>query len=125
MKQKSVYCYRICIMKSFKKFVESFNIKNRAKANFAVSEPESFGSSQDLGLLKGLSKHALKLYEHQTDVKNFKKLVLSDPENLDYEKRVKELLENNNVKDVLSEETLDELLSNEKLLNDLGIDEQL
>ena len=32
--------------------------------------------------LDSLSKHALKLYEKKCDIKNFTKLVLSDPENI-------------------------------------------
>lgn len=56
--------------------------------------------------LKGLSEHALKLYEKKSDIKKFTKLALSNPENDDY----KELIEK-----------LFDLSDNEKFMRDLGI----
>ena len=56
--------------------------------------------------LRGLSEHALNLYEKTSDVKKFAKLALSDPENNDCDDLVAKLFD---------------LSENEKFLRDLGL----
>ena len=70
--------------------------------------------------LKNLSKQALDLYERKTDIKNFSKLVLSDPENLSHNEMVEELFEEG-VADPFVDDKLEMLANNEKFLRDLGL----
>lgn len=71
--------------------------------------------------LKNLSKHALDLYERKTDINNFTKLVLSDPENQSHNKMVDELFDKKGIINPLSDEALFELSENRKFLDDLGL----
>jgi hypothetical protein len=67
-----------------------------------------------------MSKHALKLHEKQCDIKNFTKLVLSDPENTTHNERVEQLLKED-VLDPLSDKVIEELSNNKELWKDLGL----
>ena len=70
--------------------------------------------------LSKMSKHALNLYERKTDINNFKKLVLSNPENDSHNRIVDELFSKNGSRNPFSEEALLELSENSRFLDDLG-----
>jgi hypothetical protein len=71
--------------------------------------------------LSKMSKHALNLYERKTDINNFKKLVLSNPENDSHNKYVDELFSSTDCKNPFSDEALLELSENSRFLEDLGL----
>lgn len=66
-------------------------------------------------------KHALNLYERKTDVNNFTRLALSDPENTSHNQIVDELFGKEGVVDPFSEDALFSLSDNERFLKDLGL----
>ena len=70
--------------------------------------------------LDSLSKHALQLYERQCDIKNFTKLVMSDPENTSHNAIIDDLFEKG-VKDPLERQKLEKLAQNDRFLKDLGL----
>lgn len=108
-------------MKIFKQLSEKLNIKTKKAAAQGMIKPidVDFDLSKN-EFLDNLSKHALRLYEKQCDIKNFTKLVLSDPENTNHNQIVEELLKKD-VKDPLENKKLADLANNEKLLKDLGL----
>ena len=108
-------------MKIFKELSKKLNNNAKKASNQGMIKPidVDFDLSKN-EVLDSLSKHALKLYEKQTAIKNFTKLVLSDPENLSHNDRVSELLKSG-VKDPLDKEQLSNLSNNQKLLRDLGL----
>ena len=61
------------------------------------------------------------LYERKTDITNFTRLALSDPENTSHNKIVDELFGQEGVVDPFSEDALFSLSENEKFLKDLGL----
>jgi hypothetical protein len=71
--------------------------------------------------LTKMSKDAVNLYERKIDINNFKKLVLSNPENESHNKIVDDLFLNTNTKNPFSEEALFELSENTRFLEDLGL----
>lgn len=106
----------------FKKLAKQLKAENDATAYSFMSSPvEPLEDVAKKSFLKSLSKHALNLYERKTDVKNFTKLVLSDPENTSHNKIVDELFSKNGNIDPYSEESLFDLSNNEKFLRDLGL----
>lgn len=106
----------------FKKLAKQLKAENDATARSFMSSPaESLEDLSKKSFLKSLSKHALNLYERKTDVKNFTRLVLSDPENTSHNKIVDELFSKNGTVDPYSEESLFNLSNNEKFLKDLGL----
>ena len=87
-----------------------------------ISPVKDLKEQNKKNFLKNLSKHALNLYERKTDINNFTKLALSDPENLSHNKIMDELFGQKDVVDPFSEEELFGLSNNERLLKDLGLD---
>ena len=79
--------------------------------NFDISKNE---------FLDNLTKHAVKLYEKKCDIKNFSKLVLSNPENTSHNELVEELFQKG-VIDPLEDEKLEKLADNSRFLRDLGL----
>lgn len=108
-------------MKLFKELSEKLNINHKKASNQGMIKPidVNFDTSKN-EFLDNLSKHALKLYEKKCDVKNFTKLVLSDPENSSHNDIVKQLFESG-AKDPLEDKKLADLADNNKLLKDLGL----
>ncbi len=109
-------------MNLFEQLAKKLNFKTGKPLNNCMTGPDNAdfeGYSREL--LNNLSKHALKLYEKQCDIKNFTKLVLSNPENTSHEEIVANLFEKG-VKDPLENEKLAGLADNKNLLKDLGID---
>ncbi len=106
-------------MKLFKQLSEKLNIKaKKASANGMIRPIDVDFNISKNEFLDNLSRNAVKLYEKKCDVKNFTKLVLSDPENTSHNKIVEELFR---VSDSLEEKKLSQLADNERLLRDLGL----
>lgn len=77
-------------MKIFDMLAQKLNIKNSKHQIAGATNPIEENSGNEF--LNTMSKHALKLYEKQCDIKNFTKLALSDPENTSHNERVEQLL---------------------------------
>ncbi len=71
--------------------------------------------------LNKMTHSALNLYERNCDIKNFSKLVLSDPEN-DSHNRIMDELFASGVKDPFDKSKLTQLSDNKRFLRDLGLD---
>lgn len=108
-------------MKLFKELSEKLNLRAKKASSQGMIRPidVDFNVSKN-EFLDNLSKHAVNLYEKQCDIKNFTKLVLSNPENTSHNKIVEDLL-SKNVKDPLEKEKLAELADNQRFLRDLGL----
>ena len=106
-------------MKLFHMLAQKLNIR---KQNSNTSFDGATCPFSDTGneFINKMSKHALKLYERQSDIKNFTKLALSDPENTSHNELVEKLL-SENVIDPLADEVIARLSDNEDLLNDLDL----
>ncbi len=66
-----------------------------------------------------ISKEAINLYQKEQDIQRFSALVMSDPEDMSHEQIVSGLFEKG-VKDIFSDETIEELSQNNKLLEDIS-----
>ncbi len=66
-----------------------------------------------------VSDEALNLYEKDQDIQKFNKLAMSDPNDLSHEEIIAGLF-NKGVSDPLSDESVGELSSNQKLLDDIS-----
>lgn len=67
-----------------------------------------------------ISDEAVNLYTKEQDVKQFNNLAMSDPDDLSHEDIISNLF-NKGVTDPLSDEAIQELSSNTKLLGDLSL----
>ena len=106
----------------FKKLAKQLKSESLKSSAVPMSLPvEKFKDKARCIFLKSMSKHALDLYERKTDINNFTKLVLSDPENVSHNELVKDLLADGEVVDLLSEESFFELSENKRFLDDLGL----
>lgn len=65
-----------------------------------------------------ISDEAVNLYQKDLDVKNFTKLSMSNPDDMSHEELISGLFDKG-VSDIFSDETIEELASNPKLLEDL------
>lgn len=70
--------------------------------------------------LKKISQKAVELYERQSDITHFSKLVLSNPENTQHNNLVEDLFKSG-VADPFVDEKLAALSDNKKFLKDLGL----
>ena len=102
------------------KLVKKLSIKNTPVQSAVTNPIDKKTGDVENEFLARMSKHALNLYEKQCDIKNFTKLVLSDPENKSHNELVEKLL-NENVIDPLSDKVIEELASNKDLMKDLGL----
>lgn len=66
-----------------------------------------------------ISNEAVTLYQKEIDVKQFNTIAMSDPEDLSHEEIIANLF-NKGVSDPLSDEAMENLTSNQKLLDDLS-----
>jgi hypothetical protein len=106
----------------FKKLAKQLKSKNVELSCFPMSSPiKTLKEDTKISFLKSLSKHALNLYERKTDVNNFTKLALSNPENKSHEEIVNNLFRDENLVDPFSEDSLFSLSENERFLKDLGL----
>ena len=106
----------------FKKLAKQLKQERVQNSKFPMTMPiESFSEKSKKIFLKSLSRHALNLYERKTDLNNFTKLALSDPENLSHEKLVQDLIDAGEIKDITDEQSYFELSENKRFLEDLGL----
>lgn len=104
----------------FKKLAQKFNLAKQKQADTVINPLDvDFEGRQSIFLDK-LTKTAVNMYERKCDVKNFSKLVLSDPENKSHEKIMDELF-SGGVIDPTDDEKLMELSDNRRFLKDLGL----
>lgn len=105
----------------FKKLAKQLKAENDANSCFPMSSPrEAMQEQAKKNFLKSLSRHALNLYEKKTDINNFTKLALSNPENKSHDDIVDKLFRNG-VVDPFSESSIFDLSENEHFLRDLGL----
>ena len=104
-----------------KKLVLKLNNNKKQKAANGMSNPIKQDSGQPNEFLDGLSKHAVEMFEKQCDIKNFSKLVLSDPENTSHIDMIQKMISEGKIKDPFEDEKLAELADNERFLRDLGL----
>ena len=103
----------------FKKLVKQLREEKVVNSDNRVTLPiESLKNQAKINFLKNLSKHALNMYERKTDINNFTRLALSDPENTSHNQIVDELFGGKNP---LSDEALFDLSENKRFLDDLGL----
>ena len=101
----------------FKKLAEKLKTNTWDKRFSTVSSPLA-GEGE---FLKSQSKHALSLFERQVDINNFKKLVLSDPDNKSHEEIVDALFREQGISNPFSEDAIFNLSENKRFLEDLGL----
>lgn len=107
----------------FKKLAKQLKLEQCGNSCFPMSSPvNSLKEQTKNSFLKSLSKHALNLYERKTDINNFTRLALSDPENTSHNAIVDELFGKEGFVDPFSEDSLFSLSENKKFLKDLGLD---
>lgn len=106
----------------FKKLAKQLKVQNGENSCFPMSSPmRTLKEETKKSFLKSLSCHALNLYERKTDINNFTRLALSDPENNSHNKIVDKLFGEAGFVDPFEEEKLFELSENERFLKDLGL----
>ena len=86
-----------------------------------MSNPIELNNGQPNEFLDNLSKRAVEMFEKQCDIKNFSKLVLSDPENTSHIDMIQKMISEGKIKDPFEDEKLAELADNERFLRDLGL----
>lgn len=104
----------------FKKLAQQLKCNSKINSTCSTNPVTDEFLAPKSVFLKNLSEQALKLYEKQTDIKNFSKLVLSDPDDLSHNKMVEDLFESG-VADPFVDDKLEMLANNEKFLRDLGL----
>ena len=104
----------------FKKLAQKLSDERERLSSVAINPiVVDFDNRKNLFLNK-MSENAVKLYEHQSDVKKFTNLVLSDPENKSHNKLVDALFSHGLVSNEDDEKLL-ELSDNTRFLRDLGL----
>lgn len=103
----------------FKKLAKQLKTEYMSKSFSPMTSP--LKDDVKSPFLSKMSKYALNLYERKTDVNNFTKLVLSDPENDSHNMIVDELFAATNSRNPFSDEALLELSENSRFLEDLGL----
>ena len=104
----------------FKKLAQKLNTQkpsSTAGMNNPIETDYDISKNKFLG---NLTKNALKMYERRCDVKNFSKLVLSNPENTSHNDMAEELFAKG-VIDPFEDDKLAHLADNKTLLKDLGL----
>ena len=106
----------------FKKLAKQLKASRKEIGCFPMDSPvDDLKKKKKKTFLKGLSRHALNLYERKTDITNFTRLALSNPENNSHNEIVDELFHKEGVVDPFSEDALFSLTENQKFLKDLGL----
>ncbi len=107
----------------FKKLAQRLSEERKLRASNAINPIDSdFDNRKNLFLNK-LSREALNIYERSHDIKNFSKLVLSDPENTSHNEIVDQLF-SDGIIDPLEDEKLMQLSDNRRFLRDLGLTDE-
>lgn len=104
----------------FKKLAQKLITERQRQSNVAINPLEVDFDERKNAFLKKLTHSALGMYERQNDIKNFSKLVLSDPENESHNEIVDELF-SKGIIDPLEDEKLLHLSDNSRFLRDLGL----
>lgn len=104
----------------FKKLAQRLSADREKQSNVAINPLEVDFECRKSIFLNKMTQNAVKLYEHQADVKKFTKLALSDPENKSHNKLVDALF-SHGIVNVEDDKKLKELSDNSKLLKDLGL----
>ena len=106
----------------FKKLAKQLKATRTDAGCFPMTSPaDDLKDETKKSFLKGLSRHALNLYERKTDITNFTKLALSNPENNSHNEIVDELFSNADIKYPFSDDALFALTENQQFLKDLGL----
>ena len=104
----------------FKRLAKQLKAERVENSCFPMSSPvTSLKEQTKNSFLRSLSKHALNLYERKTDINNFTRLALSNPENTSHNIIVEELFGKDG--DPFAEDALFTLSENERFLKDLGL----
>jgi hypothetical protein len=104
----------------FKRLAKQLKTERVENSCFPMSSPvTSLKEQTKNSFLRSLSKHALNLYERKTDINNFTRLALSNPENNSHNLIVEELFGKEG--DPFTEDALFTLSENERFLKDLGL----
>ena len=106
-----------CIMKKLSERISNI-LKKEPQTSYSTVPDNNAKQS----LLRKLSKSALNLYVKHSDIKHFTKLVLSDPENLEHENLVRDLINKGEISDIMSDKSILDLTENDKFMKDLGLD---
>lgn len=104
----------------FKKLAQKLNLEKNRHSNAAINPLEVDFDGRKSVFLNKLTKTAVNMYEKKCDIKNFTKLVLSNPENDSHNKIMDELF-SRGVVDPTEDEKLLELSDNTRFLKDLGL----
>lgn len=104
----------------FKKLAQKLTKERKHFSNVATNPLDVDFESKKSIFLDKLTKTAVNIYERNSDVKNFSKLVLSNPENNSHNKIMEELF-SKGVVDASDDEKLLELSDNTRFLRDLGL----
>lgn len=104
----------------FKKLAQKLTKARKNFSNVATNPLDVDFESKKSIFLDKLTKTAVNIYERNSDVKNFSKLVLSNPENNSHNKIMEELF-SKGVVDASDDEKLLELSDNTRFLRDLGL----
>lgn len=104
----------------FKKLAQKLSLEREKKSNTVINPIDVDFDERNSIFLKKMTKNAIKMYERNCDIKNFSKLVLSNPENTSHNELVDELFKNEKI-DPFEDEKLFELSNNRRFLRDLGL----
>ncbi len=104
----------------FKKLAQKLSKERKKYSNVATNPLDVDFEGRKSVFLDKLTKTAVNIYERNCDVKNFSKLVLSDPENNSHNRIMDELF-SKGVVDASDDEKLLELSDNTRFLRDLGL----
>lgn len=104
----------------FKKLAQKLSKERKKYSNVATNPLDVDFEGKKSIFLDKLTKTAVNIYERNCDVKNFSKLVLSDPENNSHNRIMDELF-SEGVVDASDDEKLLELSDNTRFLRDLGL----
>ena len=104
----------------FKKLAQKLSKERKKYSNVATNPLDVDFEGKKSVFLDKLTKTAVNIYERNCDVKNFSKLVLSNPEN-DSHNRIMDELFSKGVVDASDDEKLLELSDNTRFLRDLGL----
>lgn len=106
----------------FRKLVQKLNTQKITNASGMINPFDRDLEASENKFLGNLTENALKMYERRCDVKNFSKLVLSNPENTSHNDMAEELFAKG-VIDPFEDDKLAHLADNKNLLKDLGLTE--
>jgi hypothetical protein len=104
----------------FKRLAQKLVLDREKHASVATNPLTVDFEDRERTFLNKMTHSALDMYERKCDVKNFSKLVLSDPENDSHNKIMDELF-SHGVKDPFDEKNITELSENTRFWRDLGL----